>query len=110
MENENKSIGWIVGALALVVAGAGWGFLAADFFQNGPDSGGAGRANFFVNAVTQLPDFPRVMSHAWATRAWVFVVLGVLEAGVVVLGLVMKKIESEIEGKPKPKSAAGRRR
>lgn len=106
MAEENQSVGWVVWMLALAVAGAGWGFLAADYFQNNP-TGETGKANFFINAIEQLPNLPKVMSHALANRRWLLVLIGGLEVGVVVVGLVLKTIEREMNGKPK--SAARRR-
>ena len=35
-----KSVGWVAAMLALVVAYFGWAFLAADYFQNDPNSEG----------------------------------------------------------------------
>jgi hypothetical protein len=31
---ESKSIGWVVGMLALLVAYGGWAFLAMDYYRN----------------------------------------------------------------------------
>jgi len=109
MPDDSKSVGWVAWALALVVAAAGWGFLAADFFQHDPAARGVGKADFFVNAVEQLPNFPKVMNYALANRAWAFVVIGALEAGVLILGLVMKKLEGQLQGRPKPWRIGGRR-
>lgn len=36
MDESNKSVGWVAGMLALTVAYFGWGFMAADYFQNDP--------------------------------------------------------------------------
>lgn len=106
MAEENKSVGWVVGMLALAVVIVGWAFLAADYFQNDPPEGQR-KVGFWMNAIQQLPNFPKVMSHALANRRWLLVLIGGLEVGVVVLGLVLKTIERELDGRPK--SAARRR-
>ena len=109
MPNDSKSVGWVAWALAGVVAAAGWGFLAADFFQHDPAARGVGKENFFANAVEQLPDFPKVMNYALANRTWAFVMIGALEAGVLILGLAMKGLEGELQERPKSWRNGGRR-
>ena len=62
-EEQNKSIGWVVGMLVLTVAYFGWGFLAADYYQNDP-SGEGGRTSFWVNTVAptaQLPERDEIL-------------------------------------------------
>jgi hypothetical protein len=95
MPEQNKSIGWVVGMLALAVAFFGWGFLAADYFQNG-EAGGGGETNFYINAIEQLENFPSVMSFAFSHRLWLIGVIVVLEIGVFFLGAVMKKLDREL--------------
>jgi hypothetical protein len=96
MEEQNKSIGWVVAMLAIVVLYAGWAFMAADYFQHNPDSGGGEETNFFVNSVAQLPRFPGVMSHAIANRLWLIILIAFLEAVVFLLWIFMRKLEREL--------------
>ena len=56
-QEENKSVGWVVAILALVIAYFGWAFLAAAYFQEDPTGGH--KANFWANSVAQLPNFGR---------------------------------------------------
>ena len=62
-EEQNKSVGWVAAMLALGVAYAGWGFMAADYFQNDPTETD-GKANFWVNSMAQIAELPeRDQSH-----------------------------------------------
>ena len=38
MAGKEKSVRWVVGMGALVVAYGGWAFLAAEFYRNDPNS------------------------------------------------------------------------
>lgn len=96
MADENRSVGWVAGMLALAIAYFGWAFLAADYFQNDPE-GGPGQANFWANSVAQLPNLPSVLGYAFRDRLWVIGLIVGLEIGVIVLWLVMKKLERELE-------------
>jgi hypothetical protein len=95
MPEENKSVGWVAGMLALVVTYFGWGFLAADYFQHTPGAGER-ETDFWVNSVTQLPNLPSVMSYAFQNRLWLVVVIAVAEVGVLILWVVMRKLEREL--------------
>ncbi len=102
MKNEpesNKSIGWVVGMLALVVLYAGWAFMAADYFQHDPDSGGGEKSNFFLNSLVQLPRFMNVISHTFSNRLWLVILIAVLEMLIMVLWIVMKKVERELNSR-----------
>ncbi len=92
---ENQSVGWVVGALMLAIAGAGWGFMAADYFQHA-DPEAMGKRNFFINAVAQLPHFFQVVHYALNNRVWLLGLIAVLEMGAIGLGLFMKKLEKEL--------------
>jgi hypothetical protein len=98
MPEQNKSVGWVAGMLALGVAYFGWGFLAADYFQNDPTET-HGKTDFWVNTIAQLPNFPSVMSHAFQNRLWLVVLIVVGEVGVFVLWGVMRKLERELWSK-----------
>jgi hypothetical protein len=50
MPEQNRSVGWVAGMLALVVAYFAWGFFAADYFQNDP-AGGQGETDFWANSL-----------------------------------------------------------
>jgi hypothetical protein len=95
MAAENKSIGWVVAMLALGVAYAGWGFLAADYFQDTPGEGPVKRG-FFANSLVQLPNFPAVFEHAFQNRLWLIALIVVAEIGVLILWAVMRKVEREL--------------
>ena len=95
MPEQNKSIGWVVGMVALAVAYFGWGFLAGDYFQANPNPGG-GKTNFWVNSIAQLPNFPSVISHAVQNRLWVVALIVIAELGVLVLWAIMRKLEREL--------------
>jgi hypothetical protein len=95
MEEQNRSVGWVAGMLALVVAYFGWGFLAADYFQNDPTTE-LRETNFWVNSLAQLPNLPSVMSYAFQNRFWVIVLVLVAETGVLILWVVMTKMEREL--------------
>jgi hypothetical protein len=98
MPEQNKSVGWVAVLLALVVAYFGWGFLAADYFQNDPNGAG-GKTDFWVNTIEQLPNLPSVMSHAFQNRLWLIGVIVVAEVGVLILWGVMRKLERELWSK-----------
>jgi hypothetical protein len=95
MPEQNKSVGWVVGMLALAVAYGGWGFMAADYFQH-VDSGGAIKVDFWVNSLNQIPNFFGVIRHAMQNRLWLVLLIVGLEVGVLVLGIVLKKLEKEL--------------
>jgi hypothetical protein len=98
MPAENKSVGWVAVMLALAVAYFGWGFLAADYFQNNPD-GGAEKANFWIKTVTQLPNLPSVISYSFQNRLWMLVLILVGEVAVLILWVVLRKLERELWSK-----------
>lgn len=81
--------------LTLVVLDFGWGFLAADYFQNDPTSGER-EANFWVNSVTQLSNLPGVLRHTCANRPGVLTLIAGAEVGVLIPGLVMEKVERNL--------------
>ena len=97
-EEQNKSIGWVVGMLVLTVAYFGWGFLAADYYQNDP-SGEGGRTNFWVNTVAQLPNFPSVMGYSFQNRFWMIALIVGAEVVVLILGGVLRKLDRELWSK-----------
>ena len=98
MAEQGKSVGWVVGMLALVVAYFGWGFLAADYFQNDPTEA-AGETNFWINTVAQIPNFPSVMGHAFRNRIGVVGLIVGAEVVVLIFWVVMKKVERELQRK-----------
>ena len=95
---QNKSVGWVVGMVALTVLYFGWAFLAADYFQNG-GGGSNEKTDFWVNSVAQLQNLPAVITYGLQHRAWGFVVVGVLEIGALILYGVLKKLEKELWAK-----------
>lgn len=96
-DEGGKSIGWVVAMLMLAIAGFGWAFAAADYFQNSGD-GGAGRANFFVNAFTQIPNMPAVLGFTFRNRIWLPIVVVILEIAALGFGVVMKRVEADVYG------------
>ena len=95
-ENEGKSILWVIGALMLAVLGGVWTFAAGDYYQNA--GAGGGSVNMFANAAAQIPNAASVISYTMKTRAWLLIVLVVLEALVFGLGVVMKRVEKDLNG------------
>ncbi len=91
---KEKSVGWVAALLALAVAYAGWAFMAADYFQHA-DSSARGKIDFFPNSIEQLSNMGSVLGHAFQNRIWLVALIGVLELGVLVLFVVMKKLEKE---------------
>ena len=55
-----------------------------------------GKTDFWVNSVAQLPNLPKVMSYAFQNRLWVIGLVVGLEAGVLILWRLMKKLEREL--------------
>ncbi len=94
---QNKSVGWVAGMLAVVVLYAGWAFMAADYFQHDPDAGGGKEADFFLNSLQQIPRFSSVISHAFANRLWLVILIAFLEALVFIIWIFMKKLERELQ-------------
>jgi hypothetical protein len=97
-EERNKSVGWVVGMLTLTVAYFGWGFLAAQYFQNDP-AGGGGETSFWENTVAQLPNFLSVMRYSFQNRFWMIVLIVAAEVVVLILWVVMRKLERELWSK-----------
>jgi hypothetical protein len=96
--DESKPIGWVIGMLALLVAYGGWAFLAMDYYRNDPDDG-FGRRSFWMNSVIQLANLPGVISFACSYRTWFIILIALLEILVIVLWIVMKKLERELQSK-----------
>ncbi len=88
-----KSVGWVVGMVALVIAYFGWAFLAAEYFRTTP--GVEGETNFWINAFVQLGNLPSVLRYGIEHRLWIIIGTVVLEIGDLVLWVVMKKIEQD---------------
>jgi hypothetical protein len=95
MQEQNKSVGWVGGMLALGVAYFGWAFLAEDYFQNGPTDTQAD-TNFWVNSIAQMLSFPNVLGHAFQNRPWLIALIVVAEVGVLVLWRVVRELEREL--------------
>jgi hypothetical protein len=95
MQEQNNSVGWVGGMLALGVAYFGWVFLAADYFQNGPTET-LDDTNFWINSLVQLLNFPRVLSYSLQNRPWLIALIVVAEVGVLVLWRVVRKLEREL--------------
>jgi hypothetical protein len=92
-----KSVGWVAAMLAVVVAYFGWAFLAADYFQNDPNS--AGKTDFWGNSIEQLSNMASVLSHAFQHRLWLIGIIVGAEVAVMILWVFMKKMERELWGK-----------
>ncbi len=120
-EEQNKSVGWVAMALAIAVLYFGWAFLAADYHPiSGPHMtrrsvGAVGVIiRLIANSIQELGEFSAVMGHAFRNRMWLIILVIVLEVGVFLLWLMMKKLERELWG-PQParrrkKPGAARRR
>lgn len=106
-ESGGKSVLWVVVMLALAVAAAGWVFLASDYYQNDPQAG-PGRVNIWANAIQQIPNLPSVAGHALRERPGVLGLIAAAEVGVVVAGAFMKKLEGELNAKPRSSGQRGR--
>src|SRR4051794_24997790 len=63
-DEQNKSVGWVVGMVALVVTYFGWAILAAQYFQHNPN-GEAGETDFWANSIAMLPKLPSVLGYAF---------------------------------------------
>jgi hypothetical protein len=98
MPEQNKSVTWVAVMLALVVAYFGWGFLAAEYFQNDPNAA-QGKTNFWVNSVVQLANLPSVIGFGFQNRLWVIVVVAGAEVAVLILWGLMKKLDRELYSK-----------
>jgi hypothetical protein len=96
---DGISVGWVAALLAMVVAYAGWAFMAADFFQHDPNAGGGERSNFFVNSFVQLPRFVSVCSHALSNRLWLVILIAIIEVMVIFLWIFMRRLERELRSK-----------
>ena len=80
--------------LALVVTYFGWAFIAMDYFRNDPDGGV--EAQLLVELDPSAPESPRA-SSAMPSRLDLplIILIAVVEAIVVVLWIVMRKLERE---------------
>jgi hypothetical protein len=108
----------VTAGVMLVVALFGWGFAAAGYAhhaegwrEEAPDlesSGGTFRgkrkaafADFVMNGVSQLPNFPAVVSYTFAEKMWLAVVIGVLEILALAGGFGLKLVESNLSQPPR---------
>ena len=92
LAEQNKSVGWVAGMLALAVAYFGWAFLAAEFFQDDP-AGGGGTTDFWANSIDQLANFTSVLGYAYRERFWMLIAIPILELGVLGFWRILKNIE-----------------
>ena len=111
-KSGQKSIVWVAGALAVVVAVFGWclmaGIYASDVEGYRVESGRrysrprvnvlGGIAAFFWNGVREIPNAPAVLSYNFTQRLWLPITILVVEGGVVAAGVGMKKLEDSLEG------------
>ncbi len=98
MPEQNKSIGWVVVMIALAVAYFGWGFLAADYFQQDPTHTQR-EIGFWANSLAQLANLSSVIRHGFQNRLWLVILIAVAEGGVLILWGVLKKVEKELSRK-----------
>lgn len=116
MPEHEASLGWVVGALAVVVALFGWGFLAGSYAgahatpmsemsqeelgelkSRGPVRAiRASKTAFISNAIEQLPNMVSVIGWHFTNRVWLPIVILLAELGVLGGGIVMKKVESNL--------------
>jgi hypothetical protein len=94
-QEQQKSVGWVIGALALLVAYFGWAFMASDYLLN-VQTDRPRRWNFWANSIAQLPNLPSVLEHAFRNRLWLVVLVIGAEFVVLILWRVMKKLEREL--------------
>jgi len=116
MADGQKSIGWVVVALAITVAVFGWGFMAGVYANDvegyrveaGQSYRGrprvsivAGLAAFVATGVREIPNVASVLSYNFSNRLWLPIGILVAEGGVLAAGYGMKKLEQSLEGPPK---------
>lgn len=93
-EEKGKSIAWVIGMLMLAILGGAWVFAAGDYFQ----AVGKGPArDMWANAVAQLPNAPAVLGYVFKSRFWLVIAVAVALALAVALGVVLKRVERELE-------------
>lgn len=97
-EKKSKSIGWVVGMLAILVTYFGWAFMAADYFQHADPNAGD-ETDFWANSIEQLSNFGSVISHAFRNRLWLVGIIVFAELFVLVLWAVLNKVEKDLERK-----------
>jgi len=97
----NKSLPWMIGTLMVAILALGWAFAAAEYARDVEDlrPGGEGdpsdatlsrrraRGAFFGNAISQLPNAAKVITHVLAHSRWVMYVFGGLEAFAAAFGI-----------------------
>ncbi len=106
--NEGKSINWVIGALVVVIALFGWGYMAGLYATNveefqadpsrrlGQTRRGAAMGEFIGNGFRQIPNAPAVLSSNFSKQLWLPIVIVVLEAGAIGGGFVMKRVEQNL--------------
>lgn len=117
MASEERSVVWIVVAVAALVVGIGWGILASSYagahaksiLEMTPeeieelDTRGVSRARksamaaFIGNSLEQLPNLPKVISWHFSNRIWLPLLIGVALVLVVVGGFALKVIERRLD-------------
>lgn len=113
MEQEEKSLTWVVATLMATIAVLGWGFLAGsyeganpsrdhwnDFDRPSSGRGRGGLALFAANAVEQLPNLPAVLSWHFSNRIWLPIVILILEGVALGGGIALHRAGDQL-GKPK---------
>jgi hypothetical protein len=109
---EEQSITWVVFAATVFVAAFGWGFLASSYpgtpvtsmHSNHDDLNLTGDAVsiFVLNAISQLPNLPTIISWHFSNRIWLLILIGMAFVGVLGGGFALKRLE-KILAQPKQK-------
>ena len=112
-----KSVGWVVGMVMLVIAAFGWAFMAAGYahahenWREGVAAASepmgvtaARRAawkDFLRNAVRQIPNCLAVLQDTVVNRVWLLVLFIVLEVLAAFGGYKMQKLEVALNAPPR---------
>ena len=109
-EGSEKSIGWVITMVMILIGVVGWCFLASFYIIDGEATSSievaprrpsgfasAGVVQFLLNGVTQLPNIVSVLTYGFTKKLWLLITVGVLEVLAIISGRQMKKLENAVD-------------
>jgi len=103
-DEEEWPVWYVTLFLMLFVAWLAWAFAAAGYAteQEGLSPFGRRLLKLLVwNALAKLPDLPAVLSYTFREKLWLPIVFAVVEVLIVLLGVVLKVVERQMDSPKK---------
>lgn len=119
--SAGKSVKWVIGAVMILIALFGWGYMAGVYATNVEQfhadlprrtsyrgyqarvtrAVDSGMWHFVSNGLRQIPNAPEVISYNFAKQIWLPITIGLLELAAVGGGFGMKRLEQSLNAPPR---------